>query len=515
MTALSSKLLAALLLVMACMALSSGREANAYACTSDTVNPDPTVYKYRTNGMFTCGYVWVASPADACITDSMRGAMPSGAAGICAFRVFGGAWEVCTRYQVGGTNSCIYGVTGLTGSESCWNAAMSSYNTASLPHATADGFGTYQPSGCAPCPAGQSWDAGTMQCELPSCPEGETYDEAVSACRASCLDTEVYIYETASCKLQCPVGKTSSRQFVSNMRLQVTGEVFTVNGCPATANVQCSADTEGYFLEHHGAAHVTGQICKIDLTYSEDIQETVEFQVIYEDALDGELGYSGESDPPVLDGEVQEPEIAEWHIAPDLGVLTNRKYVCRNGTAAWVYEVDGVEGEITLAGACPLDNTELDPEVTAPTAIAPLLQGIAEGQEEQLTWLQAIGAGIIELQESIDTGFENLMSAIGGDDETTIDDLDPPDVGTLYTPEFTSVQDAVDSVSFSQGPLGDFFNDAVPTFAGITPDECISWDFTLPFIGAVHFEPPCMIWDTLGTFMMGLATVGSWIIIFS
>lgn len=415
-----------------------------------------------------------------------------------------GTWRISTHSISGGSPFNAYGITVVT-PDSCWEAAKPDfvlnalYDPGSLPPSAAL---------CQVCPEGEEWNEEEAQCEPPDCEEGEIHDDEIDACRQQCEENEVYLYESQTCKLQCQPGKTSAYGYLGNRSLDVEGEVFTVNGCPATAHVQCAADTEGYIGQTFGAQHITGQMCLITFSYTEEIEQTVEFQVVYEDELAGEFGYSGEgAGEASLDGEVEEPTVAEWHDLTEGGLepfsIGNRKYVCRNGTAAWVYEVDGVEGEIEVVGACPTDNEELDTAASSPQAIAPQLQGLAEGQEEQTGILAEIQGAIASLG-----GEESPFNIEWG--EFTAPEGEP---GYERQHE-DGLSDVLGEDDLSDTELSEALDSAVPDFSAITAPACFAWEFETMFTGPFTFEPPCFMWDVLANLVLAMAAFIAWQIIF-
>jgi len=430
-------------------------------------------------------------------------AVANGVTPSCAWRnASPGVFTVAYGQASSGTYLFLYnpiplGPSGSQG-DSCWRTA--SVNAV---------YGTTPPAGCEMCPDGQEWNAGAMACEAAECPDGEQFDPLLETCRPSCESPEFYHYDTASCKAQCPTGKSSPYYALSNKSDIGLIATSTVNGCPVQRHFKCVVDTaeNSYY---HGDEY-TGQQCISWWEYSDELEVTMISQEQYEEETGSPGYYEGDDHSPVIRGDTPSPgtsvTIENISTAPDEAIdLVAVQSVCLGGVERLVITVNGAPEEVIFFGSCADINEDfVTPDRpssnTSSAAIAAKVDtAIAKADENKsiLDEFKALTDEIKTMTQGIGTAM-GIMS--GGEGEDPPAEFSGPEVGDAYESEHADgmdgvVKDAQDGIENSA--LEDWLEGLTPSLPTEVA-ECPSWSFVPPMIGGaeVTFAPDCRIWDWL------------------
>lgn len=372
-------------------------------------------------------------------------------------------------------------------------------------------YGTVVPAACEPCPDGETWNAGSYQCEVPECEPGETWDASVSVCRAECTGTDFYHYSSGQCRAQCPVGLTYKNLVISNKAIpQSTLVVPTVNGCRVDYHKWCVEDMrepasgEGYF---HGADY-TGQVCMNWWTYVETIPIDIVSQEDWEEATGGSGYYDGDStvEADVLGSDLGAVAMNVETPMEDAGDVTAVHVLCSGGVKRIAITVNGVLDESIFLGPCSEVDGPYTPgglaqdEATAQlqTAVAEVL----EKQDEQRDVLDAIEAlaeevkgmarsmavsmGVAEPEEGEGEG-GGIFTGPGADDDPYTSPYEDGLAGVIQ-----DAQDNLDVTSFDEWRDG-----LIPTLPSDVP-ACLTFTLEVPFYDRSYpITPDCRVWDWL------------------
>lgn len=405
------------------------------------------------------------------------------------------------------------------------------------------GAGPYDNAGaCAMCPAPQEWDAATQSCVEPSCDVGEVYDEEIAACRAECTDPdEFFHYGELSCKKTCPAGLAGSEAFVTNKVFEIDAD-STVNGCPVVVRFVEIPDLDyGGGTYYHGA-NWTG---KMYYNWFEYQAYPVDFSVISQSQYEAETGspgyYEGEvgaaairSVPNLLD-----IEIVEFDLGHDVPIdIADVHFLCLGGQYRVVQTINGVVDDVEFLGACGAEGevSTVNPGSADQVNIARVEQkvdAVKVDTAESKTILDEISDAVGTMGEALEEIRVALMGEVGGGDPGEggacegegCAPLDPGEFPTeadpeaMYTREYSEGAEGVGealagaSALSPTGEIQSFFSDLQPIWPTSVP-ACLAWDIEVIFLGEIHFEPPCWLWDMLKAFLLLAAVVMAWGLMF-
>lgn len=390
---------------------------------------------------------------------------------------------------------------------------------------------------CEVCPEGTEWDDDPGQCVAPDpedCDEGEVFDENLDACRADCESPSFFHYSTNSCQAQCPVGKSPTHYVLSNKpEIGFTG-LSTVNGCKVEQHFYCMADVGD--PPHYTGEYFTGKVCASWWEYNTELNVEFISQAEYELETGSSGYYEGDTGEPNIVGAATPDgvtiNVEELATAPDEAVeIVAAHTLCAGGVQRIVITVDGTPDEVIFLGACPSQNqdfTNPGPSTNEYNArLESKVDDIKTEQTEQTTVLDAIK----DLAEDIKAQTTEMMTAMSGGEggggglgglfdanqdltEEEEAELDLPDGPEPYERRFPGgVSEAMDSID-EPGAFAHYFDGLELSFGSGDVPECLSFEFTLPFVGTVPFTPYCEMWDIIAACLMSLGIFAAWRIVF-
>jgi hypothetical protein len=496
-----------------------------FACLSyngGSILPDPMEGRYVTTGtapMCTSNptrYAVVSTPFEYCAAyATWDPSLTAAQSRVCYVKKNSSSdTRVCFAAQ--SNNNCAK-ATGLfvpnRGGQPCFEATWS---------ATPNG-GLILPgaNGCSPCVSPFVWDSASVTCKQPECSEGMVWDGAVNECRLLCDEYEgiFYHYSTKSCKPECPVGQNSVIGDKTNKRLSTQeGDEFKLSGCMVRAHMMCQPDT----------LNETGLSCLYWWEYIEEIPETIEMQIIYEEDSSGY--YEGEQSSPEMNATMAERVAATEGepmllVDPSTGPIAIPQvyYKCQEGKHYAVMTINGSAVDFNMLGSCNQAD-DLPEGDYSHSDLANRIQDtkeaisdMAANQTAASGVLQQIGDGIAGLGDKIDALAASLGGGGGGDGEDPGEgegdgDFEGPGTGDAYEREHDGVGDVIGSGDFGSTQLGQYLHGLIPDL-GAGADECISWDLHAPFVGEFVFEPPCQLWNVLAAMVMAFAAFIAWSIV--
>jgi hypothetical protein len=377
--------------------------------------------------------------------------------------------------------------------------------------------GDFAASACAVCPDGESFNTTTNACEEDPCDEGEIWDTQINACREECdVDSFFfYDYSAGQCAAQCPAGKTANTALRTNYPVRVPDDgTVRINGCVAQVKELCHWDPD--------MDSATGWSCAYVFTYIGTIPEIITAQVVEDQGgagyYTGEAGDSGEPTGVQFDGPVEKVALPSEEAAE----LQEQYYICQLGQPKMIVITDQYSSQVNMLGTCPSVNAGVEQRPGAQSAAAEKLQEVVDNQGEQNTLLAAIQ----EMLDNLNVSFSAFTGEGEGEEEGGCTgaecEIDPGEAGDPAEAEGLYARTQEDGLPgaladvpnlSADSDLNTFFNDLQPAWPTSVP-ACLAWDFELMFVGEIHFEPPCAIWDVIKVVLLGLTIAGAWSLIF-
>jgi len=293
---------------------------------------------------------------------------------------------------------------------------------------------------------------------------------------------------------------------------------------------------------YYSGEYFTGKVCQTWWEY-EHLMES--YDVISQQQYEEETGssgyYEGDDHEPIFLQLETIPNLltAFTHLGPSEAVdIVASHFLCLGGVYRLVITVNGVPDEVEFFGACPQQNQDLVGGEVEPDASNQRLVrveantvDIKDTQEEQTTLLEDIGELLDEVKESLRQVAVAMGVTAGGEgdpDPGCVGEdcgIDPGQFETEASPEamyerqygegLEGVGEALQGASELSGTsaLSEFFTELQPVWPTSVP-ACLSWDIEVIFLGEIHFEPPCWLWDMLKTFLLLSAVVFAWSLMF-